>query len=110
VASASISTPRTVHSLLGSSGARREETNGLRACSAALQQELGGLTLKTRSTHGHVTGVGLIDTVGQPAACGAMFGRAWSRQPARSTGQSAQGATVPASCRRLQNAPARSMD
>jgi hypothetical protein len=61
----------TIHGLQGSSSATREETDGLRACFAALQQELGGLTLKTRSVHGHVTNVGLSDTVGAPGACGA---------------------------------------
>jgi septal ring factor EnvC (AmiA/AmiB activator) len=64
---------RTVHGLQGSSNATREETDGLRACFAALQQELGGLTLRTRSVHGHVTNVGLSDTVGSPPGCGAVF-------------------------------------
>ncbi len=63
---------RTIRGLQGSSSATREETDGLRACFAALQQELGGLTLKTRSVHGHVTNVGLSETVGAPAACGAV--------------------------------------
>jgi hypothetical protein len=62
---------RTIHGLQRSSSATREETDGLRACFTALQQELGGLTLKTRSVHGHVTNVGLSDTVGAPGACGA---------------------------------------
>ena len=64
---------RTVHGLQGSTAATREQADGLRACFAALQQELSGLTLKTRSVHGHVTNVGLADTTGQPAACGAAF-------------------------------------
>jgi hypothetical protein len=64
---------RTLHGLQGSSNATREETDGLRACFGALQQELGGLTLRTRSVHGHVTNVGLSDTVGAPAVCGAVF-------------------------------------
>jgi outer membrane murein-binding lipoprotein Lpp len=63
---------RTIHGLQGSSSATREETDGLRACFAALGRELGGLTLKTRSVRGHVTNVGLSDTVGAPAACGAV--------------------------------------
>ena len=64
---------RTIHGLQGSSNATRDETDGLRACFSALQQELGGLTLKTRSVHGHVTNVGLSETVGAPSACGAVF-------------------------------------
>jgi hypothetical protein len=64
---------RTVHGLQGSTNATREETDGLRACFATLQAELSGLTLKTRSVHGHVTDVGLTDTAGVPAACGAVF-------------------------------------
>jgi septal ring factor EnvC (AmiA/AmiB activator) len=64
---------RTIHGLQGSSNATRVETDGLRACFGALQQELGGLTLRTRSVHGHVTNVGLSETVGAPSACGAVF-------------------------------------
>jgi len=65
---------RTVHGLQASSSLTREQTAALRACFADLQQELGGLTLKTRSAHGRVTDVGLTDTIGQSAACGGMFG------------------------------------
>ncbi len=65
---------RTVRGLQGATNATREQTDGLRACFSALQQELGGLTLKTRSFHGHVTNVGLSETVGPPASCGAVFG------------------------------------
>ena len=54
--------------------ATRDETDGLRTCFGALQQELGGLTLRTRSVHGHVTDVGLSDAVGAAPACGALFG------------------------------------
>jgi hypothetical protein len=64
---------RTIHGLQGSTAATREATDGLRACFATLQAELSGLTLKTRSVHGHVTDVGLTDTAGVPAACGAVF-------------------------------------
>jgi hypothetical protein len=64
---------RTIHGLQGSTNATREETDGLRACFATLQAELSGLTIKTRSVHGHVTDVGLTDTAGVPAACGAVF-------------------------------------
>ena len=64
---------RTIHGLRGATNATGEETDGLRACFAALQAELGGLTLKTRSVRGHVTDVGLADTAGAPAACGAVF-------------------------------------
>jgi hypothetical protein len=66
---------RTVHGLQGSSNATREATDGLRACFSALQQELAGLTLKTRSVRGHLTNVGLSDTVGPPEACGAVVSR-----------------------------------
>lgn len=65
---------RTVHGLQGSTAATREQADGLRACFAALQQELSGLTLKTRSVHGRVTNVDLAHTTGQPTACGATFG------------------------------------
>jgi ABC-type Na+ efflux pump permease subunit len=65
---------RTIHGLQGSSSATRDETDGLRTCFGALQQELGGLTLRTRSVHGHVTDVGLSDAVGAAPACGALFG------------------------------------
>jgi len=64
---------RTTHGLQGATNATSEATDGLRACFAALQAELGGLTLKTRSFRGHVTDVGLADTAGAPAACGAVF-------------------------------------
>jgi septal ring factor EnvC (AmiA/AmiB activator) len=64
---------RTVHGLQGSSNATRDETDGLRACFETLQQELGGLTLKTRSVRGRVTSVGLSDAVGAPPSCGAVF-------------------------------------
>ena len=67
---------RTVHGLQGSSTVSREQTNGLRVCFAQLQQELSGLTLTTRSVHGHVTKVGLSEGMGPSAACGAMFGTA----------------------------------
>ena len=63
---------RTIHGLQGSSSATRGETDGLRACFAALEQELSGLTLKTRSVHGHVTDVGLSETAAAPAACEAV--------------------------------------
>src|ERR1700749_4936263 len=64
---------RSIHGLRGATNATGEETDGLRACFAALQAELGGLTLKTRSVRGHVTDVGLADTAGAPAACGAVL-------------------------------------
>ena len=64
---------RTVGGLQGATSSTRNETDGLRACFSALQQELGGLTLKTRSVHGRVTNVGLSETVGAPSACGAVF-------------------------------------
>jgi hypothetical protein len=61
---------RTVHGLQGATGATREEADALRACFAALQAELGGLTVSTRSAHGRVTNVGLTDALGAPASCG----------------------------------------
>ena len=64
---------RTVHGLQGSSSLTREQTEGLRACFADLQQELGGLTLRTRSVHGRLAGVGLSEPMGPSAACSAMF-------------------------------------
>jgi len=64
---------RTVGGLQGATDSTRNETDGLRACFSALQQELGGLTLKTRSVHGHVTNVGLSESMGAPSACGAVF-------------------------------------
>jgi outer membrane murein-binding lipoprotein Lpp len=67
---------RTVHGLQGSSALARVQTNGLHVCFAQLQQELSGLTLKTRSAHGHVTNVGLSEGMGPSAACSAMFGGA----------------------------------
>ena len=64
---------RTVHGLRGSSSLAREQTAGLRACFADLQQELSGLTLRTRLVHGHLADVGLSETMGPSAACGTMF-------------------------------------
>jgi hypothetical protein len=64
---------RTLRGLQGASSATRDETDGLRACFGALQQQLSGLTLRTRSVHGHVTNVGLSEAVGAPSACGAAF-------------------------------------
>ena len=64
---------RTIHGLQGSSSATREETDALRACFAALQAQLGGLALRTRSVHGHVTTVGLTETASAPAGCGAAL-------------------------------------
>jgi hypothetical protein len=64
---------RTIHGLQGSSSATREETDTLRACFAALQAQLGGLALRTRSVHGRVTTVGLTETASAPASCGAAL-------------------------------------
>lgn len=66
---------RTVRGLQGSSSATREEADGLRACLGALQSELGGLTVKTRSVRGHVTSVGLRQSVAAPAGCSAIVAR-----------------------------------
>lgn len=66
---------RTVHGLQGGSNTIRAEADGLRACFGALQQELSGLTLSTRSAHGHVTNVGLSDSAGPAPGCGAVFSR-----------------------------------
>ena len=46
---------------------------------AQLQQELSGLTLRTRSAHGHVTDVGLSETMGRSAACGGIATRIRAR-------------------------------
>jgi hypothetical protein len=64
---------RTVHGLQGSAAADREASDGLRACFAGLQQELSGLTLRSRSVHGHLTNVGLSESVGPSGACGTAF-------------------------------------
>jgi hypothetical protein len=64
---------RTIGGVQGAVNATRDKTDGLRACFGDLQQELSGLTLRTRSVHGHVTNVGLSETVGAPAACGAVL-------------------------------------
>jgi hypothetical protein len=61
---------RTIHGLQGATSATREESDALRACFAALQAELGGLAVRTRSVRGRVTDVGLTDTLGAPASCG----------------------------------------
>jgi hypothetical protein len=61
---------RTVHGLQGSTSATREQADALRACFAALQAELGSLSVSTRSSHGRLTNIGLSDTVGAPASCG----------------------------------------
>jgi hypothetical protein len=66
---------RTVDGLQSGSNSVREEADGLRTCFGALQQELSGLTLNTRSAHGHVTDVGLSDTAGPAPACGGVFSR-----------------------------------
>ncbi len=64
---------RTIHGLQGATNATREESDALRACFAGLQAELGGLSVSTRSVHGRVTNVGLTDTAGAPATCGAAL-------------------------------------
>jgi hypothetical protein len=61
---------RTVHGLQGATSATREQADALRACFAALQDELGSLSVSTRSVHGRVTDVGLRDAVGAPTSCG----------------------------------------
>ena len=64
---------RTIHGLQGSSSATREETDALRTCFAALQTQLSGLGLRTRSVHGRVTAVGLTETASAPGSCGAAL-------------------------------------
>lgn len=64
---------RTVGGLQGSATASREATDGLHACFTALQEELSGLTLRTHSVRGHVTNVGLSESVAPAGACGAVF-------------------------------------
>jgi hypothetical protein len=66
---------RTLHGLQGSSDTTREESDGLRACFGALQRELTGLTLATRSAHGRLTNVGLSDAAAPAPGCGAAFSR-----------------------------------
>jgi hypothetical protein len=66
---------RTVHGLQDSSNTTRAQADGLRACFGALQRELSGLTLRTRSVQGRVTSVGLGDTAAPAPGCGAVFSR-----------------------------------
>ena len=66
---------RTIHGLQGSSSATREETDALRTCFAALQTQLSGLGVRTRSVHGRVTAVGLTETASAPGSCGAALER-----------------------------------
>lgn len=60
---------RTVHGLQASSTITHEETLGLRDCVPQLQNELAGLTVRTRSARGRVTGVGLSDADLVSPAC-----------------------------------------
>jgi hypothetical protein len=64
---------RTVHGLQGASTLAHEQSDGLRACFAELQQELGGLSLRTRSVHGTVSHVGLSESARPSPACSAAF-------------------------------------
>jgi septal ring factor EnvC (AmiA/AmiB activator) len=66
---------RTVHGLQGSSTLVREQSDGLRACFAELQQELSGLAVTTRSVRGRVRSVGLTERDGLSPACSAAFSR-----------------------------------
>jgi hypothetical protein len=65
----------TVHGLQSSTSLTREQAAGLRVCIPQLQQELSGLTLKTRSVKGHVTSVGLSYPPLLSAACEALPSR-----------------------------------
>jgi hypothetical protein len=60
---------RTVHGLQATSAVTHEETLGLRDCVPQLQNELAGLTVRTRLAHGQVTGVGLSDAELVSPAC-----------------------------------------
>jgi septal ring factor EnvC (AmiA/AmiB activator) len=64
---------RTVHGLQGSSTLVREQSDGLRACFAELQQELSGLAVTTRYVRGRVRSVGLTERAGVSRACSAAF-------------------------------------
>jgi uncharacterized protein YoxC len=67
---------RTVHGLQASSTITHEETAGLRDCVPQLQNELAGLTVRTRSAHGRVTDVGLSDAeLISPACESVLLGR-----------------------------------
>jgi hypothetical protein len=64
---------RTVHGLQDNSMLVQEQSDGLRACFAQLQQELSGLTVTTRSVRGRVRSVGLSESAGLSPACRAAF-------------------------------------
>lgn len=64
---------RTVHGLQSRATVATEQATGLRDCVPQLQQELSGLTLRTRSVAGRVSSVGLNEPTGLSPACQALF-------------------------------------
>lgn len=64
---------RTVHGLQVGSLAAQQRAAGLRVCIPELQQELDGLTLRTRSQSGRVSSVGLSDATAPSPACRSLF-------------------------------------
>jgi hypothetical protein len=64
---------RTVHGLQNGANLMQDEAAALRDCAPQLQQELAGLTLKSRSVHGRLTNVGLSDSIAPSSACQAVF-------------------------------------
>lgn len=64
---------RTVHGLQSSTSLTQEQAIGLRDCVPQLQQELAGLSVRTRSVNGHLTSVGLHDPAFLSPPCQALF-------------------------------------
>ncbi|HET8978525.1 MAG TPA: hypothetical protein VFN87_10215 [Solirubrobacteraceae bacterium] len=64
---------RTVHGLQSSTTLTQQQAAGLRACVPQLQQELAGLTLRTRSVGGQLRSVGLSDGALLSPGCQSVF-------------------------------------
>ncbi len=63
---------RSVHGLQSATTTVQEQAVGLRDCVPQLQRELTGLALQTRSVHGRLTSVGLLNRVGLSVPCQAL--------------------------------------
>lgn len=64
---------RTVHGLQSATTLTQEQATGVRVCAAQIQQELAGVTLKTRTVNGHVASAGLSEPALLSPACAALF-------------------------------------
>jgi hypothetical protein len=64
---------RTVHGLQGGANMMQEQSAALRDCAPQLQQELAGLTIKSRSVRGRLTSVGLTESTAPSPACQTVF-------------------------------------